>query len=236
MQTSMSSFISSGPAETLDSLNLKAKNPSRPQRIQVNKKELMKRILTIAMLALATASARAGDNYPGRDFKFSAGALQTEIEHYAEVDAVHFVEAVIDDPSKLDTHRSHLLEFGKEHATDRGLSGQKAEWYANTYAGTLEHLLVKRDPKVGPADVLGMVPVFLYTSDAERMDELEKTGDNDAVNAILNDRNKCATLEYGAKIYIEDMRSSPGIARIHVSGNPQVLYVRDEDLQTGIKQ
>lgn len=100
----------------------------------------------------------------------------------------------------------------------------------------LEHLLVKRDPKIGPADVLGMVPVFLYASDAERMNELEKTGDNDAVNAILNDKNKCATLEYGAKIYIEDLRSSPGIARIHVSGNPQVLYVRDEDLKTGIKQ
>lgn len=100
----------------------------------MNKKELMKRILTIAMLALATGSVRAGDNYPGRDFKFSAGALQSEIEHYAEVDAVHLVEAVIDDPSKINTDRSHLLEFGKGHATDRGLSGQKAEWYANTYA------------------------------------------------------------------------------------------------------
>jgi hypothetical protein len=194
----------------------------------------MKRIL-IALLALATVAC-AEDGYPGRDFKFEASANQAEIEHYAEADAVRLIESVIDDPSKIRTERSHLLEFGKEHATGRGLSGQKAEWYANTYADTLALLLVKREPKIGPADVLGMVPVFLYASDAERMGELEKTGDNDAVNSILNDNSRCGHLEYGTKIFIEDLRSSPGIARIHIAGKPQVLYVQDEDLKTGLKQ
>lgn len=195
----------------------------------------IKRILTITLLALATV-ARAEDGYPDRDFKFESSASRPEIEHYAEAFASRLVERVIDDPSKISTEHAHLLEFGREDATVRGLTGQKADWYANTYAHTLELLLVPRTPKTGPAEVLLGKPVFFYLNDVEREMELLKTGDDAAASAILNDIARCASLEYGTRIFVEDLNVREGIDQIHVSGNPQVLYVSVQDLRTGIKQ
>ena len=180
--------------------------------------------------------AHADDEYPGRDFKIPAAAEKAQIEHYAQVFACHFVESEIDDPSKMATNREALLAHGRETASMHGLSGQRAEWYASAYADTLEKLLVPHKPQVGPAVVLSDLLVSTSWSCVEREDELIKSGDNDAINALINDKASFGTVDSGRRIWIETLGDIYGIARIHVEGNPIPLYVLTKELEKGIKQ